>query len=116
MSITNNANIDQSIESCIYVREAFVNQIVQAAIVDRARATDNMVIDFPELYNDKQSIEAGYSHLRLHANDFLRDAMETLQKQVNKRLAEIEFTARVRKMEFDEAGNVTDAEVNINFE
>lgn len=115
MTTTNNANVDQSIESCIYAREAFVNQIVQAAIVEMARATDDMMIDYPELYNDKQSIEAGYSHLRLQANDFLRDAMETLRAQVNKRLAEIEFTARVRKMEFDESGNVTDAEINISF-
>ena len=108
-------NINPIISQLIYVKADIVDQIVRKAILEMAGATDEMMEEFKQSYSDKKSIEGAFNNLRQQAKDLLVDAMEDLKKSVFDRLEEIAYKATVRKIEFDENGNVTDSEVHIDF-
>lgn len=116
MSITHNATINPIISNVLNVNDNIIDQLVKEAIVQMASANDDLMGDYPELYQDKQSIEAGFDHLRDQATDFIQDMMLMLQTAMLKRLQSIQFNTRVRNIEFDDNGNVVDAKVNINFD
>lgn len=116
MSITHNATINPLITHVLYSRDDVVDQIVKEAITNMAHASDDMMGDYPELYQDKQSIEAGFNHLRDQAADLIQDMIADLHISLLKRLQEIQFTARVRNIEYDDNGNVVDANVNVKFD
>lgn len=116
MSITHNANVNPIINKVLYGFDDIVDQLVKEAIINMAGATDEMMGEYPELYQDKQSIEAGFNHLREQATDLIKDMLGGLEVSLTKRLADIQFKAQVRNIEYDDDGNVTDSIVNIKFE
>ena len=116
MSITHNANVNPIINKVLYGFDDIVDQLVKEAIINMAGATDEMMGEYPELYQDKQAIEAGFNHLREQAADLIKDMLSDLQNSLTNRLAEIQFTARLRNIAYGEEGNVTHSIVNIKFE
>lgn len=116
MSINHNAQINPLITGVLYAGDHVVDQIVKEAIIQMAHASDEMMGDYQELYQDKQSIEAGFDHLRDQAADLIQDMVADLHISLLKRLASIQFKAHVRGIEYDEEGKVHDTNVNIKFE
>ncbi len=60
MAITHNAQIAPGISDFLYHRSDTIKQLVQAAIIEMANASEEMMGDYPDLYQDKQSIESGF--------------------------------------------------------
>ena len=116
MSITHNATINPLITAVLYAGDNIIDQIAKAAIIDMASASDEMMGDYPELYQTKDAIEAGFDHLRDQAADLIQDMVAQLHISLLQRLQEIKFTARIRNIEYDDNGNVVDAKVNIKFD
>lgn len=116
MPITHNAKFESNISAVLYGHSDIVDQLVKAAVIIMADGNREMMNDYQADYQDKQSIECCFSKLREQTVDFIDDVVNDLRLEMLDRLAAMQINARVRKIEYDDAGKVTDAEVNINFE
>ena len=116
MSITSNVNSQRIIGDILYHNKDIVDQLAREIILNMAGGTDEMVADCQEEYADKQSIDRAFGGLREQSIDYLTDFIEDFRTALLDKITSIEYTAKVRKIEYAADDSISDVEVNIAFE
>ena len=100
----------------LYSNEEVVKAIAQAAMVNMAEGNVEMLCDCPSEYPTKADIERVFSGLHEQATDLVNDLFDELKAEVLKELLTKTYTARVTAMKFDDAGEMSDIDVQVDFQ
>lgn len=111
------ANVDTvKTNGVLYSQPEAVRKLAIAMLVNVAEGNTDMVCDMSEEYPTKADVEAVYSGLHEVALDMLSDHIADLQASLEKALREIKYTARVRRLDYDKDGKLSDVTVDIDVE
>lgn len=102
--------------SVLYSDPQTVRKLAIMMLVNVAEGNTDMVCDCAGDYPTKKDVEAVFQGLNEVALDMLDDHFADLRSSLEKCLREIKYTARVRRMDYDEQGNLSDVTVDISVE
>lgn len=89
-------------------------KIAKAALLSMAEGAIDMVLDMPEDYTSKEDIDRLFNeHLKQMTADYILDVMNDLKFLVQEELAELQYTAKVRAIKYDEHGAMADVDVEV---
>ena len=100
----------------VYADPMTVRRIVETMLISMAEANTEMVCD--NMDNDEQTrsgIEGVFLDLKAQALDMVDDVFDTLRESVREQIQRIEYTAKVRGLEYDDKGELEDVKVEIKF-
>jgi nicotinic acid phosphoribosyltransferase len=100
----------------IYASDDAVRKMATLLIVDMAEANTDMVCDMPDEYKSKDDIERVFQHLSEQAVDVFEDHFEYFKERILKYLRTAQVTAKVRRLEYDVDGNLSDVTVEVEVE
>ena len=110
-------NIDQvKTNGVLYSDPQVVRKLAIMMLVNTAEGNTDMVCDMCEEYPTKADVERVYQGLHEVALDMLDDHINDLRNSLEKALREIKYTARVRRLDYDEQGKLSDVTVDIAVE
>jgi uncharacterized membrane protein len=90
-----------------------VRNLAIMLMVNAAEANTDMVLDMSHEYRTKDEVEAVFNNLNEIALDALADHIDDLRASLEKFLREVKFTARVRRMEYEADGSLSDVLVEL---
>ena len=100
----------------LYSNPDVVRKLAIMMMVNAAEANTDMVCDMSEEYQTKADVEAVFQGLNEVALDMLEDHISDLRLSLEKCLREIKFTARVRRLDYDKEGKLSDVTVDLDVE
>lgn len=100
----------------LYSQKDAVRSMAIMMLVNVAEGNTDMVCDMSEEYKTKDEVEAVFQGLNEVALDMLEDHISDLRLSLEKCLSEIKFTARVRRLDYDKEGKLSDVTVDIAVE
>lgn len=112
--IHNNLHDTVKVQTVIYASDSTVNIIANAAMLSMAEATVDMILDLGQEYRSKADIESVFVRLHEQAQDLIDEAMSELREKVMRRLGEMQYNVQVRRMEYDEKGELDDIRISVD--
>ena len=110
-------NIEQvKTNGVLYSDPQVVRKLAIMMMVNTAEGNTDMVCDMSEDYKTREDVEAVFQGLNEVALDMLDDHINDLRASLEKALREIKYTARVRRLDYDEQGKLSDVTVDIAVE
>ena len=100
----------------LYSNPNAVRKLATMLMVNAAEANTDMVCDMSEEYKTKDDVEAVFRGLNEVALDMLDDHIDDLKFSLQKFLRECKPTARVRRLDYNEQGKLSDVTVDIAVE
>lgn len=100
----------------LYSNTEAVRKLAIMMLVNVAENNTDMVCDMSEEYRTKAEVEAVFQGLNEVALDMLEDHISDLRSSLERALREIKFTARVRRLDYDKEGKLSDVTVDIAVE
>jgi hypothetical protein len=116
MTIIHNAASTVDSIGVIHSLSGSVRQLAINMIVDMAEGNLDMIQDMAEEYSNKNDIENALAVLNDQALDMLPDLMRDLETSIKNTLEQLKYTAKVSRMDYDDAGELKDVTVKLNFE
>lgn len=100
----------------LYTSSDAIRKMAIQMIVNAADSNTEMVCDMQNEYKTKEEIAAVYSNLAQQAKEMLEDHINDIKLNLEKFLCEAVVHARVRRLDYDEQGNLSDISVDIQVE
>lgn len=100
----------------LYSQKDAVRSMAIAMLINVAEGNTDMVCDMSNEYPTKGDVEAVFQGLHEVALDMLDDHIADLRISLERALREIKYTARVRRLDYDREGNLSDVTVDIEVE
>lgn len=100
----------------LFYNDDTVRALAQAAMVNMAEATVEMLMDFHEDYATKADVERVFAGLHDQATDLINDVIDGLKERLLEELSTKKYVARVRAMHYDLDGELNDVDVQVDFE
>lgn len=100
--------------SVLYSTPDAVRSMAIMMLVNVAEGNTDMVCDCAGDYKTKADIEAVFQGLNEVALETLVDHIDDLRSSLEKALREIKYTAKVRRLDYDQDGNLSDITVDID--
>ncbi len=100
----------------LYGRPDGIRKLATMLIVDMAESNTDMVCDMSEEYPTKADVERVFQGLNDQAIDVLEDNFEFLKEKLMEFLRTAKVTARVRRMDYDTEGKLSDVMVDVSVE
>lgn len=98
----------------LYSNPDAVRKMAIMMLVNVAEGNTDLVCDCADDYKTKADVEAVFQGLNEVALDMLSDHIDDLRLALEKCLREIKYTARVRRLDYDQEGNLADVTVDID--
>ena len=99
----------------MWAKKAFIDAIVQTALVNQTEAFIDMIIDGERPADiTRDSVNEILKGVKESTQEFLNDMVADLQFALEARLREVNYGASVTGIKYDLAGDVTDIEVDIS--
>lgn len=99
----------------LYSRNDAVRKLAVAMLVNLAESNIDMVCDMDDEFLTKDAIESAFKNLNDVVLSTLDDHIFDLRNALTKMLLDIKVDARVRKMEFNDIGRLSDVDVELTF-
>lgn len=112
--IHNNVHNTVNAQTVIYASDSTVSIIANAAMMSMAEANIDMILDLGKEYNTKADIESVFIRLHEQAQDFVDEAMAELREKLMRRLRNMQYTAQVRRMDYDDKGELEDIHIHLD--
>jgi hypothetical protein len=112
--VHNNLHDTVKVQTVIYSNDRTVNIIASGAMISMAEANVDMILDQGREYNTKADIEAAFAQLHEQARDLIDEAMAELRERIMDRLKEMSYTVQVRRLDYDENGELDDICINLD--
>lgn len=100
----------------LYGQPDAIRKLATMMIVNMAESNTDMICDMPEEYPTKADVERGFQGLSEQAIDMLDDHIDTLKEKLTEFLKSAKVNARVRRMDYDNEGNLSDITVDVKVE
>jgi len=100
----------------LYGQPDGIRKLATMLIVDMAESNTDMVCDMSEDYKTKDDVERVFQGLNEQALDCLEDNFDYLKGKLMEFLRTAKVTARVRRLDYDTEGNLSDVMVDIDVE
>ncbi len=100
----------------LYSQPDAIRKMAIMLMVNVAEGNTDMICDMPEEYETKDEVERAFQALNEVALDMLEDHIADLRLSLEKFLREVKFTAKVRRLDYDKEGKLSDVTVDINVE
>ena len=100
----------------LYTDPQVVRKMAIMMLVNVAEGNTDMICDMYEEYPTKADVERVYQGLHDQAMDMLDDHINDLRSSLEKALTELKYTARVRRLDYDQEGKLADVTVDIDVE
>lgn len=99
----------------LYSKPDAVRKLAVAMLINIAESNIDMVCDMDDDFLTKDSIESAFKNLNDVVLSVLEDHIFDLRNELTKMLLDIKVDARVRKMEFNDIGRLSDVDVELTF-
>ncbi len=99
----------------LYAQERAVKALAQAAMISMAEADVEMLLDCPGEYDSKADMERVFQGLHDQAADLINDMFDDLKERLLAELAEKRYVARITSLHYDQAGEVDDIGLQVDF-
>lgn len=108
----------ETVKTCgvLYSNSDAIRKMAIMMMVNMAEANTDMVCDMPEEYTTKDEVEAVFQGLHESALDALEEHIHDLRVNLESALRNLKYTARVSRLDYDEAGKLVDITVNLDVE
>ena len=115
--IISNARADESVRpnDLLYNRDLAIRKMAVTMILNIAESNLDMVCDCDDDFKTKDAIERSFQHLNDVVLSTLEDHIYDLRTNIVRMLADLKVDARVRKMEYNEIGRLSDVDVELTF-
>ena len=100
----------------LYSNPSVIRKLAIMMMVSMAESNTDMVCDMSEEYPTKADVERVFQGLNDQALDMLDDHISDLRASLEKFLQEVKYTAKVRRLEYDQEGKLADITVDIDVE
>lgn len=100
----------------LYSQPEAIRKLATMMLVNMAESNTDMICDMPEEYDTKEDIERAFGHLNEQALDCLEDHINDLRNSLERFLREVKVTTRVRRLEYNEQGKLSDITVDLSVE
>ena len=102
--------------SVLYAQQDGIRKLATMMIVNMAEGNTDMICDMPEEYPTKTDVERVFSTLNEQALDMMDDHIDTLKEELTKFLKSAKVVAKVRRLDYDNEGNLSDITVDVKVE
>lgn len=102
--------------SVLYSSHDAIRKLAIMMMVNTAETNVDMVMDCSNEYKTKEEIEAVFQGLNEVALEMLDDHIDDLRRSLEAALRDIKYTARVRRLDYDKDGSLSDVTVDISVE
>lgn len=100
----------------LFSRPDAIRKMAIVMLAHAAEFNTHMICDLPEEYETKEDMEVSLKGINESALGMLEDHIRDLRRALEDALQEIKFTARVRRLDYDEQGRLNDLTVDISVE
>jgi|694.fasta_scaffold35191_11 hypothetical protein len=100
----------------LYGSDDAIRKMATLMIVDMAEGNTDMVVDMFDEYKSKDDIERVFQNLSEQAADTFEDHFEYFKEKMLQYLRNARVTARVRRLEYDVDGRLSDVTVEVDVE
>jgi hypothetical protein len=98
----------------LYSQPESIRRLAIMMMVNAAEANIDMVSDMPEEYESKQEIENAFQALNEQALDMFEDHIADLRRSLESFLQSAKVTAKVRRLDYDKDGKLSDITLDID--
>ena len=105
-----------STNAVLYSRPEAIRKLATMMIVSMAEANTDMICDMAEEYPTKGDVERGFQHLADQALDSLEDHINDLRESLTKFLKDAKVVAKVRRLDYDDDGALSDIMIDLRVE
>ena len=105
-----------STNDVLYSQDNGIRKLATMMLVNMAESNTDMVCDMPEEYETKAEVELAFQNLNEQALDMLDDVISELREKLEKFLREAKVSARVRRLDYDQNGQLSDITVDLRVE
>jgi vacuolar-type H+-ATPase catalytic subunit A/Vma1 len=100
----------------LYSSDEAIRKMATMLIVDMAEANTDMICDMQDEYKSKADIERVFQNLNEQTIDVFEDHFDYLKIKMLQYLRTANVTARVRRLEYDVDGRLSDVTVEVAVE
>jgi YD repeat-containing protein len=100
----------------LYSQPESIRRLAIMMMVNAAEANTDMIYDCLEEYKSKEDIEGAFQALNEVALDCLEDHINDLRLSLDKFLRSTKVTARVRRLDYDKEGKLSEITLDIDVE
>lgn len=112
--IYNRGNENVSASGILYANKNEIRKLVTYMIVNAVEGNLDMVLDCPEEYPDKNSIESVFDTLNDQCLDQLEDRIGQLLLEMQNQLKTLKTSVRVMRIDYKESGEVDDIHLQVD--
>ena len=98
----------------LYSQPESIRRLAIMMMVNAAEANTDMVYDCLEEYESKQEIENAFQALNEVALDMLEDHIADLRRSLESFLRSAKVTAKVRRLDYDKEGKLSDIMLDLD--
>ena len=100
----------------LYSQPEAIRKLATMMLANMAESNTDMVCDMPEEYETKAEVELAFQNLNEQALDMLDDVISELREKLEMFLRESKVSARVRRLDYDAEGKLSDITVDLSVE